>query len=167
MSPIRPARADETERLVAIEAAAERLFTDLGLELPAGSVADHVAFVDACAEARLLVATDADDRAIGFARLSVVDGDAFIDEVDVDPDHGRRGHGSALVLASCAWARARGHAAIALTTWRDVPWNAPLYRRLGFVEHTDLGPELAAIRRAETARGLERQLPRCAMRRPV
>jgi hypothetical protein len=44
----------------------------------------------------------------------------------------------------------------------------PWYRRLGFRPLADaaLGPELAAIRRRETARGLD-VVPRLAMRRVV
>jgi hypothetical protein len=70
------------------------------------------------------------------------------------------------VDAACAHARARGHAAITLTTFRDVAWNGPWYARNGFavVDDPDQEPELRAIRASETARGLD-ALPRVAMRR--
>ncbi len=47
--------------------------------------------------------------------------------------------------------------AVTLTTFRDIPWNAPLYARLGFRElSTDrLSPVLAALVREEAERGLE------------
>jgi len=47
--------------------------------------------------------------------------------------------------------------AVTLTTFEDVPWNAPLYRHLGFRELRDdeLGPGLRAIRDRETAHGLD------------
>lgn len=164
---IRFARPDELADLVAIETAAERLFVDFGIELPEGSVTEVWALEEACLEQRLLVAVDDGDRPVGFAVLELVDGDVYLDEVDVHPAFGRRGVGAALVRASCDWAVTHGHAAITLTTWRDVPWNGPFYRKLGFEEVPDaaLGPELAAIRRAEERRGLGRQYARCAMRR--
>ena len=164
---VRLARPDDTSRLTAIEVAAERLFVDFGIELPADSVTEEWCYEEACMEQRLLLAVDEADRPVGFSLLEIVDGDVYIDEVDVHPDHGRRGLGSALVRASCDWALAHGYAAVTLTTWRDVPWNGPFYRRMGFEEVPDaaLGPELAAIRAAEARRGLERQYARCAMRR--
>ena len=60
----------------------------------------------------------------------------------------------------------QGRDAVTLTTYVDVPWNAPLYKRTGFVAVTDgeCGPGLAAIREAERAAGLD-VLPRTAMRR--
>jgi len=164
---IRLARPDELADLVAIESAAERLFVDFGIALPADSVTEAWVFEEACMEQRLLVAVDGGDRPVGFSALEIVDGDVYIDEVDVHPDHGRRGIGAALVRASCDWAVAHGYAATPVTAWRDVPWNGPFYRKLGFEEVPDaaLGRELAAIRSDEGRRGLERQYARCAMRR--
>ncbi len=63
------------------------------------------------------------------------------------------------------WATEHGLPAITLTTYSDVPWNGPYYRRLGFrtlAEH-ELTPALWGIRRAEAARGLDRWT-RAAMR---
>jgi GNAT superfamily N-acetyltransferase len=153
--------------LAPIEVAAERLFVDFGIELPADSVTEAWAYEEACMEQRLLLAVDDANTPIGFSLLEIVDGDVYIDEVDVHPDHGRRGIGTALVRASCDWALAHGYRAITLTTWRDVPWNGPFYRKLGFEELPDaaLGPGLAAIRRDQARRGLEKQYARWAMRR--
>jgi ribosomal protein S18 acetylase RimI-like enzyme len=164
---IRLARPDDLSFLAPIETAAEQLFVDFGIELPADSVTEAWFFEEACMEQRLLMAVDAADRPVGFSVLEIVDGDVYIDEVDVHPAHGRRGLGTALVRASCDWARAHGYQAITLTTWRDVPWNGPFYRRLGFEEVAEsaLSPGLAAIRAEERRRGLEKQYPRCAMRR--
>ena len=33
-------------------------------------------------------------------------------------------------MAGEQWARRQGHAAVTLTTFRDLPWNAPAYLRL-------------------------------------
>ena len=44
-----------------------------------------------------------------------------LEELDVHPDHGRRGLGSSLVMAVRDWAAATGHEAITLTTFRESP----------------------------------------------
>jgi hypothetical protein len=48
-------------------------------------------------------------------------------------------------------------AAITLTTFRDVPWNAPPYEHLAFriMSDDEVGPELRAVCDAETAAGLD------------
>ena len=73
------------------------------------------------------------------------------------PRHGRRGVGTALVEAVCDWGRRRGFEELTLTTFRALPWNVPFYARLGFEEVAgdDLTPELEAVIRDETARGLD------------
>ncbi len=62
----------------------------------------------------------------------VVDGEGLLDEVAVAPAHGRRGIGRALVDEVVAWAAAGGFPSVTLATFRDVPWNAPYYEKLGF-----------------------------------
>ena len=101
---------------------------------------------------------------VGWALLEVLDGEGHLEEVDVHPDHGRRGHGRALVHAAAELAASLGHRAIVLTTFRSVPWNAPLYRRLGFEEipEAELTPGLAAVLAREAEIGVT---DRCAMRR--
>jgi hypothetical protein len=46
---------------------------------------------------------------------------------------------------------------LSLSTFREVPWNAPYYRRLGFVDVADeaLTPGMRAIREEHLARGLD------------
>jgi len=65
--------------------------------------------------------------------------------------------GAALVEAAAAWARCRGKARLSLSTFRDIPWNGPYYRRLGFepMPAEAIGPELRAVREREVANGLE------------
>jgi GNAT superfamily N-acetyltransferase len=109
-----------------------------------------------------------DGEPVGYAIARVVDGEGHLDQVSVGVDAGRRGIGRALVEAVCTWAAAQGFAAVTLTTFRDVAWNGPLYRRWGFevLDAEQLTPELAAIRLAEQARGID-VAPRQAMRRSL
>jgi len=56
--------------------------------------------------------------------------------------------------------------ALTLTTFRNVPWNAPFYARLGFEKMTTLTPELRRKREEETAHGFAYET-RCAMHLPL
>ena len=85
--------------------------------------------------------------------------------MDVHPNHGRLGIGAALVRTVICWARAEGHPTVTLTTFRHLPWNAPFYRRLGFLDvpDEDLSAELAQHLDNEERNGLDRS-KRVAMR---
>ncbi|CAN5517152.1 GNAT family N-acetyltransferase [soil metagenome] len=63
-----------------------------------------------------------------------------------------------------SWAHEKGLDGLTLTTFRDVPWNAPYYRRLGFTDlpDTEWGPHLRAKVAREAAAGLSRW-PRVVM----
>ncbi len=117
-----------------------------------------------CEAHRLWVTVDDQDQPEGYLIADVVDGYAHIEQVSVHPQSGGRGLGAALIDHVKTWARDEGLAAFTLTTFRDVPWNAPYYARLGFktMEADKLGPGLAAIRKNEQAHGLDRW-PRVCM----
>jgi GNAT superfamily N-acetyltransferase len=104
----------------------------------------------------LWVATNERDQPVGFATCSQIDGIAHLDEIDVLPQHGRRGVGSQLLHTVCTWARSRAQAAVTLSTTRGVPWNEPFYRRRGFreVAETAYTGGLRRLRAAEAAAGL-------------
>ncbi|KAB8163784.1 GNAT family N-acetyltransferase [Streptomyces sp. 3MP-14] len=112
------------------------------------------------------VAVDERDLPVGYLIAEWVDGEAHVAQVSVHPDHARRRIGRALLERLADHARERGSPALTLTTFAEVPWNAPYYRRCGFAELApeELGPELRAVRRREAELGLDRW-PRVAMRR--
>jgi GNAT superfamily N-acetyltransferase len=127
---IRPARPDDYEALRDIERAAGALFREIGMAAIADAEpydADELA-----AAAAVLVATGDDDAPIGYAMIEIVDGHAHLGQVSVLPDQGGRGIGTQLLDAVAAWASERGHPEVTLTTFRDVPFNAPLYAKRGY-----------------------------------
>ena len=151
------ARAEHVAALPAIEAAAGRLFVGWAPE----SVLEDSTGLDELTEAqqagRLWVAL-AVDRPDGFALVERLGPRAaHLEEIDVHPDHGRRGIGRRLVAAVCAWAASEGCTEVTLTTFRDVPWNAPFYASCGFepIEPAKLPANLAEIVREESTRGLD------------
>jgi GNAT superfamily N-acetyltransferase len=154
---IRPARPEDGAALQEIERQAGERFRDVGLS----SVAeDAPASVDTLAEyaeaGRSWVAADPVEP-LGYVLVDDVDGNAHIEQVSVRPDQQGRGVGRALLDRVRAWAYATGRPALTLTTFTDVPWNAPLYRHLGFrdLAEDEIGPELRALRDDETTHGLD------------
>jgi len=87
-------------------------------------------------------------------------------EFDVRIDQQRRGIGRRLLHRLIAEATAAGMSAITLTTFRDVPWNAPFYQSVGFepLASERLDARLAALLTAEIDKGLP-AARRCAMRK--
>ncbi|TNE52272.1 MAG: N-acetyltransferase [Sphingomonadales bacterium] len=85
-------------------------------------------------------------------------------ELGVHPEFQRRGIGAGLIRACQIDAHNSGFQALTLTTFTGVPWNAPFYARLGFVEIGDLAshPRLANELEAEVGLGLPAHR-RCAM----
>ncbi len=80
------------------------------------------------------VAADHMECPVGFALAGDRGEDLYLDQVSVLPDHGQRGLGAQLVQRVIEEARARGYRRVSLSTFRDVPWNGPFYRKLGFRE---------------------------------
>jgi GNAT superfamily N-acetyltransferase len=162
---IRPARADELGVLRAIEREAGAVFRALGMDAVADdeppSLESLTAFLN---EGRAWVYVDSADQALAYLLVEVVDAAAHIEQVSVHPQGHRRGLGRALIDVVADWARERGLTRVTLTTYRDVPWNAPYYERLGFrvIPNDQLTQGLRERRAQEAALGLD-QWPRVAM----
>lgn len=117
------------------------------------------------ADGRLWVATDDDDVPVGFALIMMVDGLPHLRELDVLTRWQRRGVGKSLIAAIVGDARAAGHAWLTLTTFADVPWNAPYYARLGFepIATEALAPQMREVFEHEAPGDITLN-PRVAMR---
>jgi GNAT superfamily N-acetyltransferase len=162
---IRYATRDEIAFLPSVEKRAVRQFegwlAETGLT---GAILDDVSSLEELGDAQrrghLWVAVAPDGELVGFAQVIVLDQLAHLDEVDVVPEHGRKGVGSRLVAAVTDWARQAGYPKMTLSTFRDVPWNRPFYEKRGFcvVDSRHLWPEHAALVAAERARGLRTDL---------
>lgn len=131
---IQPAKETDIPLLNAIEAAAATIFPPGSL--PENVLAERVPadiLTDALHQNRLLVAVDATQAPVGYAFWQNVTGFALFAQVDVHPQHGRKGLGTALVTRMIDQVVQAGFPYLYLTTFSDVPWNAPFYQKLGFI----------------------------------
>ncbi|MET9953328.1 GNAT family N-acetyltransferase [Streptomyces sp. NPDC006339] len=168
---IRVAARAELSLLQDIERAAGEAFRPLGMEEIADDEPLPLDVLEGYRGAgRAWVAVDREDRPVAYLLMDAVDGAAHIEQVSVHPDVARRGVGRALIEHVAAAAREQGLTALTLTTFAEVPWNAPYYARLGFRHVGEGDPALTeglrAISRAEAAHGLA-AWPRVCMRREL
>ena len=166
MHDIRLAAREDLPHLPGIERRACDLFLQVPVtrDLPLYLTPERN-FASAQEEGRLWVARGADGSPIGFALVERLGAEWHLEEMDVLPERGRQGIGRAMLEAVCAWVAAQGERTLTLTTFRNVPWNAPFYRRFGFEPLAD--SELTAGLRARLAEEAEHGLPietRVAMR---
>ncbi len=159
---IRPAREDELRELGVIEREADALFAEIGMNDMAAAAPESL--LPAQRAGRLLVAVTHADEPVGFGRHGTPGPIPDVEEAGVLAGYAGRGLGVRLLDAAEEWARKRGYRRMTLTTYRDVPWNGPWYRRMGWevVEEDRLTPELRALRKREGAAGLDVR-PRQAM----
>ena len=101
-------------------------------------------------------ACDSNDKPVGMIIASIRCGNTYIEELDVLPEHGRRGIGAQLIEQVCHWAVEHDCPAVDLSTFRDVPWNGPFYRKNGFrdLNSDEWTADMPQIREIETAQGL-------------
>lgn len=107
------------------------------------------------------VALNDSGEPVGFLAAEIVGRDLHIWELAVRADFQNRGIGRQLIANASSFSRERGLAALTLTTFANVPWNAPWYVRLGFAISTD-DERLDALVRSEIERGWP---GRCGMRK--
>ena len=112
----------------------------------------------------LVWVAEADGELIGFGAGEAFEDAIHLWELAVAQPHQGQGAGRALMAALVDEASRRRAPAITLTTFSDIPWNAPFYGRLGFQILAEPNARLQATLAKEEARGLT---SRCAMRLPL
>lgn len=165
---IRPARAEDLPLLGPLEDRAALRFLDsnhpYAVHLPPFALPELEELQRA---GTVWVAVTPGDEPIGFAIAGRLGPDPYLHELDVEPSFARRGVGRALIRRVAEWARAGGDTSLVLSTFRDVPWNAPYYERLGFelVPERQYTAEMAELHARE---GLSmRQESRVVLRAPL
>jgi GNAT superfamily N-acetyltransferase len=166
---IRAAGQSDLAVMQDIERAAGRWFREVGMPaiaedepLPLAELARYRL------DNRAWVAADDSDIPVAYLVAGIVDGCLHIEQVSVHPRAARRGIGRLLLDHAAGYAVAGGIGALTLTTFAEVPWNAPYYARCGFrvLDDSELSPGMRAVRDREIAHGLDRW-PRVCMRRDL
>ncbi|MGH3921886.1 MAG: GNAT family N-acetyltransferase [Pseudonocardiaceae bacterium] len=166
---IRAAGVEELPALQDIERAAGRAFRDIGMPEIADDEPPTLDELGRYQRAgRAWVTVDGTDRPVAYLIADLVDDNIHVEQVSVHPDSARRAVGRWLLDHVAGRAATDGVAALTLSTFEWVPWNAPYYARCGFrcLDEAELTPGLRAIRQREAAQGLDRW-PRVCMRRDV
>jgi GNAT superfamily N-acetyltransferase len=160
--------ASQAGQLQAIERAAGARFRDVGMaDIADGDPTPAEILQDRAETGRLYVALTGERTPVGFLIWSPKDGQAYIEEVTVHVAHA--GHRLAARLIDRLAEDVRGrHPTITLTTFRDIPWNAPYYAKLGFAEfpRDQAGPAHALSWQHQAEDGLDMSR-RLFMSRPV
>lgn len=158
----RLAESEDVDRLRDIETAADEQFAPY---LDTSVFGSPPSGAERIAEGVVLVVGN---PALGFAHLvELEDGSAHLEQVAVHPRAQRRGLGHTLLRAVYGRVRDRGLERVTLTTYADVPWNAPYYAAQGFTVVDRPHGALARVVARERQAGLDRALPRVAMERVV
>jgi GNAT superfamily N-acetyltransferase len=160
---IRPGSAGDIPAMQDIERSAGELFRDLGMTAVAAdepaTVTELRGYID---DSRAWV-MDFEGAPVGYLLVDIVDGTAHIEQVSVRAEDAGHGYGRQLIDAAIDWARQGGYPSVTLTTFTEVPWNGPYYRRLGFrpIEGDEITPGLRALRQHEAKHGLDRWPREC------
>lgn len=164
MTGVRHARAADLQHIAAIEDSGGPMF-----EEAFGDLTDDVLLSAAPTggerldEPGFLLVVGPVGAPVGFAHVEIVDGFAHLAQISVRPEAARQGLGSALVREAMREAWLLGYDRMSLTTYRDLPWNGPFYRALGFEEESSPEPFEIRAREHQIALGLDRHGPRIVM----
>jgi GNAT superfamily N-acetyltransferase len=166
---IRSAQIEELPQLATIEQAAAVRFRETPYVFLADGEPLPIEFIQQRFQAgQVWVAVDQDDIVIGFAITREVDRTLYLQEIDIAPEHGQQGIGRALIETVQVWGKRSGFAVMSLSTFRDLPWNAPFYAKLGFriLDAAELTPGFQQVRAHEQEAGLpidDRVIMHCAL----
>jgi GNAT superfamily N-acetyltransferase len=147
---LRPARPDELDLLREIDDATGAMYLAAGVDLSSLSLdhpyvqAEQADWRRALHDGRAYVAQLA-GQVVGFSVLDMVDGAPYLEQLSVRPQFMRRGIGTTLLHH--ALRASVPAAALWLTTYAHLPWNAPYYQSRGFslVPDTECGPRMLEI----------------------
>lgn len=139
-----------------IELAAATMFSEEDLPRNLRYKVTHISYLQEAIDQGCLWVALHDNKPVGFASASTIDGAGYLDEVDVRPEFTREGIGTRLVTAVIDWARSEKFPCLMLITFRHVAWNAPFYEKLGFreMDSTEHGKELSGLIKKERRIGL-------------
>ncbi len=131
---IRNAATGDFDSLPIVEVAAAQAFRTAGLPDVADMPPTPAEYYRQLpASAFVLVAAER-AQVVGFCLITELSGQAHLKEISVAHEVAGNGIGKQLLQRAVTEAQTRGYTAMTLTTFKDVPFNAPFYKNFGFVE---------------------------------
>lgn len=135
---------------------------------PKNSLPEHVVsekmpidiLLTAKEQGMLWVAVYTDESPVGYVLLQIIDSIALLAQIDVHPGHGQKGVGTALMIHGIEQIQQHGFSELYLTTFSDMAWNAPFYKKLGFtiLKESELPNHILSILHEERDRGLKNRV---------
>ncbi|MEO9079271.1 MAG: GNAT family N-acetyltransferase, partial [Rhodanobacter sp.] len=163
------AQSSQVDALCAIEREAVKLFRGHPVWASYAAMAIPPELLQQAVSRGLVwVGLSTEGAPLGFVWLDIAAGGNVIGiaEMNVLPEHGRRGIGAALLEHACGWAREAGYRRVDLGTLADVRWNAPFYAKHGFAVVDKDAPAFAYARQRDRDNGFPDAL-RVFMSRPL
>ena len=154
---IRLAEFAELSFLNELENAAAMVFQDTNYALEINQAPLSLELLQRQQQQGLIwVAAKENNQLVGFAVVLIIDKSPHLHELSVIPEYSRQGIGTELTHRIINGAKQKNFNQLTLSTFRDIPWNAPFYRKMGFSEinQSDISPGLENIRNQEAKAGL-------------
>jgi len=141
-----------------IESLADALYSSN--RFPGGMGVSSAEELEASLMLQIIFVAEIENEIVGFATCRELGDWVHLQQISVIPDEGKKGIGTLLLKKVIEQASFKKYPAITLTTFGDVRWNAPFYKKWGFVEVTDYTsyPELRQIHESEKLAGLKNRV---------
>jgi predicted N-acetyltransferase YhbS len=163
---IRLATLRDVPLLGEVERSASKAFFVYPNHGPCDDVVPVELLAEIAASGKLWVAIVA-DQPVGFVACREMEDILYVHEISVAQVFQKQGIGRRLMETVLEKAALDGYSAVGLTTSRDVIWNMPFYKTLGFYEITgEECPALWGQLQEELKKGAN-PLTRCAMINPL
>ena len=118
--------------LPVVEKEAAQAFAEVGLADIAAMEPLPASFYDDLPPSAIILVAEYADQIKGFCVVIEMDEEAHLKELSVSYNASGKGIGRKLLQDAVRAARAKGYQAMTLTTFADLPFNAPFYQRYGF-----------------------------------
>ncbi len=153
---IRNATPDDFVNLPALEEDAAQAFVEFGYQDVLNMQALPVSFYKNLSSDSIILIADKNHEAVGFCVIIKIDNQAYLKEVSVAYKHSGQGFGRSLLDHAFQEAKERGYTFVTLTTFSDLPFNAPFYESLGFKKFAfdQRWPELKSLHEEEKCNAL-------------
>lgn len=163
MIRIRLANESDVPLLDDVEQSAAKAFIGSKVGYVQSRSVEPALLIKLCREKTLWVAADESGKPVGFAACYPLHGFFYLHEISVSRECQGHGIGRRLMNTIEIYALDHGFPYIGLVTFRDIRWNGPFYKSMGYKE---IAPDLYTGLHAKFMEGVEAGMDaaqRCVM----